>query len=157
MNLHIVSEDLLSDAVSRKLFSELFPDVEFIFISNVKRGCGNIKNKVNSYNRAANKMHVFILVDLDTASCAPLLLENWFQGPLRECLIFRVAVREVESWLLADVEGLTRFLDLKKDFIRKETKNPDSLADPKAKLLALVTRCKKRELKKMLSGLKTAC
>jgi hypothetical protein len=43
-------------------------------------------------------------VDLDSdTGCAPPLCEQWIPGPA-PFLCFRVAVREVEAWLMADAE-----------------------------------------------------
>ncbi|MFZ0242298.1 MAG: hypothetical protein WAL90_11695 [Desulfobacterales bacterium] len=55
-------------------------------------------------------IHSFILVDLDTAECAYSLMRSWFAIPQNDDValppqcIFRVAVREVEFWIIADHE-----------------------------------------------------
>jgi hypothetical protein len=52
-------------------------------------------------------------------------------------LIFRVAVREIEAWLLADHAGMKKLLVAG---ATKLPRNPDALPDPKQVLLTLAQR-----------------
>jgi hypothetical protein len=86
-----------------------------------------------------------ILTDLDTASCAPELITNWCgRGVLPKDLLFRVAVHETEAWLLADLEGFSRFSGIPK---AKIPLSPEHLVDPKQTLLNLVRRYGHRDIK----------
>lgn len=68
----------------------------------------------------------FVLCDLDQDECAPSFIEQALPDtPPQLCL--RVAVREVESWLLAD-PGLARFLRIPETLIPND---PEELATPK--------------------------
>ena len=58
-------------------------------------------------------------------------------------MLFRVAVREVEAWLLADRDGFANYLNLP---LAKTPQHPEQEVDPKQSLLGLVRRCKKRRL-----------
>ena len=51
--------------------------------------------------------------------------------------LFRIAVREVEAWLIADREALAGFLKIK---IMHVPYKPEELVDPKRVLLELATR-----------------
>ena len=43
-------------------------------------------------------------------------------------MIFRIAVREVESWIIADKEGIAEFLNVA---VANFTDLPDNISDPK--------------------------
>jgi len=58
--------------------------------------------------------------------------------------LFRVAVREVESWLLADREAMARFLHISS---AQCPDSPDDIIDPKQALLNLVRKSNNRALK----------
>jgi hypothetical protein len=103
-------------------------------------GFGNIKKQIPRYiDMARNPNSVNIsLVDLDARTCAPNLIKRWFgrspdQLPSR--LIFRVAVREIESWLIADRKEFSRFLGIPQDNF---SKCADEIINPKEFLFSLL-------------------
>jgi hypothetical protein len=51
--------------------------------------------------------------------------------------LFRICVREVEAWLLADREAMAEFLKIKEDQVPSV---PESLKDPKASLIKLAQK-----------------
>jgi hypothetical protein len=57
---------------------------------------------------------------------------------------FRVAVRSLEAWLLADREEMSRFLDVSLSLLPLE---PETLPHPKQALVELAKRSKKREIR----------
>ncbi|MCS7168176.1 MAG: hypothetical protein RMI91_03400 [Gemmatales bacterium] len=66
-------------------------------------------------------------MDLDRdASCAPALRKRYL-AQLAPYLCFRVAVRAIEAWLLADAPNLARFLHVCPNLIPPD---PESLSDP---------------------------
>jgi len=86
-----------------------------------------------------------ILTDLDNGSCAPELLAQWRVPKLEGLMIFRVAVREVESWILADRKGISQLFGVP---LSKVPQRPDECKDPKQNLLNLVRRSRSGKLKK---------
>jgi Domain of unknown function (DUF4276) len=52
-------------------------------------------------------------------------------------LIFRVAVREIEAWLLADRENIAQFLQISSAQIDR---SPETLRDPKTALIQAVKK-----------------
>lgn len=146
MTVYIVIEDRLSEIIMRKLLEEFLPLNELDIITIGLRGNGYIKNRINTFNNQKNDLPFFILADLDLGSCAPELLNQWLKRPCRKNLLFRIAVREVEAWLLADTDGFSKYLKIDHSFILKETNHPDDLIDPKSKLLSLVEHSRNREL-----------
>lgn len=107
-------------------------------------GYGQIKKRIPPLlEMARNDLHSLILTDLDQEECAPTLIRQWFAIrpaqpiELPSSLFFRVAVREVEAWLMADRDRFARHL-------RIPTANfprlPDELQDPKRELLGIIRR-----------------
>ncbi len=108
-----------------------------------KRGKGYIQKNIGNFNQAANYDLWFILVDLDEDECAPKVIHNWLPGQSKK-LCFRIAVREVESWLLADNENIARFLSVRQTLISQE---PDSIPNPKDYMVDLARKSRKRDIR----------
>lgn len=87
------------------------------------------------------------MTDLDQGVCPPELLSVWLHYPKHEHFLFRVAVREVESWLLGDIAGLSAFLGLRGI---PHIAPPEDLEEPKEKLLRLAMRCPARQMREAL-------
>lgn len=138
-------EDRLSDAVVRKLMQESANS--FNVSSKVTNGCDRIKKGIRNINDSARGMPFMVLVDLDTEECAPILISNWLKEPKHPNLIFRVAVREVESWVMADTEGFSRFLGIKPSLFPLDM---ESIDDPKQFLIQMAGKSRKKELKKAI-------
>ncbi len=142
-------EDKPSAAIAKRLLAHAneASKKQFQFLDGFpidKRGVGNIRKKVKSYLEIAySGQRVIVLVDLDSSSCAPTLLRDWFsiesgsEITLPEGLIFRVAVREIESWIMADRPNLASFLGVP---IANFPLAPDELPDPKQFLLNVIKR-----------------
>ncbi|MDO4569611.1 MAG: hypothetical protein Q4D38_04425 [Planctomycetia bacterium] len=140
----VAYEDQLTFAVVQKLFS-LRKDLSIG--ENIHcNGQGKIKKRILSYNlMAKNGKPAFVVTDLDQKECPATLISEWLGDvPVSENLLFRVAVREVESWVLADISSITRFLGVGKKLIPENT---DTLPDPKAFLIQLAKKSKKRDIK----------
>lgn len=127
-------EDELSKSVARKLVAEAGFEVDrsdFL----VERGAGNLRKHLPSYLAAGARRPVLVLTDLDDSECAPSLVAEWMEGKVRaENFVLRVAVREIEAWLLADRTGMHRFLGIP---LRRVSGEPDEFEDPKMQLLLL--------------------
>jgi len=68
------------------------------------------KTHLHHYNQAASFSPWIVLIDLDQdANCAPTAKTAWLATSATQ-MCFRIAVRAVESWLLADRESLAAFL-----------------------------------------------
>ena len=92
-------------------------------------------------------MKWLIMRDLDDdAACAPDLIPSLVTGR-HPCLCFRIAVKEVESWLLADVSAISKFLHVPPGAVPKE---PERLSDPKAAIVSLAKRSNKTAVKEAL-------
>jgi len=109
-----------------------------------KQGKPDIRDRIRGYNQAARHSPWIILVDLDhDAECAPDLLRSWLPHP-SPYMNFRVAVRKIEAWLLADREGVAHFLGIS---IFKVPGNADGLDDPKQTMVSLASRSRRRDIR----------
>jgi hypothetical protein len=137
----LVAEDELSMSVLERLVDD---SGRFVVARRlVERGFGNIKRSVTKYKQASHVLPHVVLTDLDAAECAATLRSAWGALELPTCMLFRVAVRETESWLLADSEGFASFASVARV---KVPPAPEELADPKQTLVGLVRRCRNRRL-----------
>ncbi|MBU0656401.1 MAG: DUF4276 family protein [Gammaproteobacteria bacterium] len=138
-------EDALSEAVAEKLLSTSRQPFQ-ITQRLGNSGFGYLKRNLSKFNQLAAKVTpVLLLTDLDKANCVLDFIQSWQQGlSLSEDLLFRVVVREIEAWLLADRQAFANWLDIPITLVPNE---PENLSDPKQHLLNLVRRSKKRNLK----------
>jgi hypothetical protein len=108
-------------------------------------GFGKIKKNIKAYNNAAKHGYFFVVTDLDTKyTCAPLLIEDWLPVQRSDQLLFRVAVREVESWLLGDRKSFASFFSIGRGLVPSM---PDTLKDPKHIVIELAKKSKKRSIR----------
>ena len=84
------------------------------------------------------------MIDLNGGyDCAPLLRNSWLPQ-VAPGLCFRVAVRAVEAWLLADAEHIADFLGVARSRVPS---NPETLDDPKAAMVALGRTSRRRDIR----------
>lgn len=102
-----------------------------------------IRGKIAKYAEAARQSPWFVLVDLDSDEC-PASLRNEWLGNTDSPIIFRVAVRTVESWILADQAGIASFLAVP---VARIPAMPEILPDPKGTLVSLAARSKRRTVR----------
>lgn len=125
-------EDELSEEIGLRLAKDVGLNIELVLR---KGGNGYLKTKIVSFCEMAKHTPVLLITDLDAISTVEKLKTEWLkkiQPPAS--LLFHVAVREAESWLLADHDGMKKMMGRK---VNKLPICPDDLADPKAHLLNL--------------------
>ena len=109
-----------------------------------KNGKAHLRQRLNGYNQAARMSPWVVLVDLNhDADCAPPLRASWLPDPAPH-MCFRVAVRMVEAWLLADREQLARFLSVA---VARVPLNPETVDDPKHTMVELASLSRRREIR----------
>lgn len=138
--IFIATEDELSEAIALKLVN-LYCSGTPVLGCLRKNGVGYLRKSTRSFCELARTSPVFLLTDLDQAECAPSFIESWFtQDTPPETLLFRVAVRESEAWLMADHDSVQGLFGSK---VTKLPIDPDSLDDPKRHLLHLAKKAPK--------------
>ncbi|WP_024667185.1 hypothetical protein [Pseudomonas syringae] len=107
-------------------------------------GFGPFKDKITALNSIATRMPVLMLADGDQDNCVVKQRNSWMPARAHENLILRLAVREAESWVLADHEGFSQFAELSAAALPPL---PDEIRDPKEALIGLIGRSKRRILR----------
>lgn len=146
--ISLAIEDELTEHVMRALLKATGRpySVEAVYR---KGGFAYLKQKILAFNQAARIRPYLVVTDLDKAECPPDLIEKWFACQLADYqsrkhanLLFCVAVREIESWILADRAGFARFLGISADLMPPQ---PEQIADPKLILTQLAKRSRHRQ------------
>jgi hypothetical protein len=140
-SVSIASEGLADVPVLRRILAHLGHDVTFVYGG---RGKGSIDRNLKGYNNAARFAPWLVVRDLDhDAPCASALAAQLIPHP-SEHMRLRIAVREVESWLLGDPEALADFLSVRRDLFPAD---PETLNDPKQTLVNLARKSRRREIR----------
>jgi hypothetical protein len=109
-----------------------------------RMGKSFVLDRLTGYNNSAKYRHWVVLLDLDdNYQCASIAVQEWLADPA-PLMCFRLAVRELEAWLLADVERMAKFLNIRADLV---TGMPDELADAKLELINLARKSRSRAIR----------
>lgn len=131
-------EGPLDAAVARKLIEDAGAPAGTIYVRGGKRA---LLQRAAAYNNAARFSPWLVLVDLDAdADCPPPARDQWLSRPARH-MCFRVVVREIEAWLMADRDSFARFLSVP---VGRVPLRPESLADPKHEVIRLARGSRSR-------------
>ena len=129
-------------AVAGRILKAVGCSVDIIY---GRSGKGTIMRNLGGYNKAAQFAPWFVLRDLDhDASCAPALVSSTLQGPAK-WMRYRIAVRGVEAWLLADPEALAGFLRVRRELMPQD---PDGLSNPKAAVVSLARKSRSSQIRR---------
>jgi hypothetical protein len=142
----IVVEDDLHLNIAKKVINRAAPSININRILG-KRGSSYIRNNLKSFNQAANVKYYVVILDLDLVECAPLLLEDIITFKQNKDLLLNVAVREAETWLLADRKRMAAFLGIAESKIRREV---EEIQDPKNYLIRLASHSKYPPIRRAL-------
>lgn len=141
-NVILAVEDVLGEAVSKRILTKMGISVsqELGF-----KGKSYLQQKAQNLNEAAKGFDVFMLADQDSGEeCPPQTIYSWIRGPRHPRFFLRIAVMEVESWIMADQKGIARFLSLPSGRIPLDT---DALSHPKEFLVSLARRSRSKRLR----------
>jgi hypothetical protein len=134
-------EGLVDEVVLRRLIRLVGAEPGAIY---GRHGKQFLQKNLAAYNCAAESLPWVVLVDLDMdAECAVPFRAAWMPRPA-PYLCFRVAVREIEAWLLADRERLAAFLGVPQRMIPPD---PEAVPDPKHLMVSLAQRSRERRLR----------
>jgi len=138
------AEGMVDETVLRRLILEVALTPGPIYGG---QGKAYLRKRIGGYNLAAWHSPWVVLTDLDQEfECAPELRRAWLPSPAA-LMCFRIAVRQVESWLLADRERIAAFLGVSST---KVPSDPD--AEPSAKI-ALVSLARSSRLRRIREGI----
>lgn len=141
--IRLAVEDDLHVAALRKVLFQCSKEYEIV-APRYRMGKSELKKNVGSFNNAAKVIPYLLLTDLDDCECAPTLVRNWLPHGVHPNLIFRVAVTEVESWLLAHRDAFAKYFRVP---MEKVTQNPDGEKNAKEYLIGLVRRSRTKAMR----------
>ena len=134
-------EGLIDEAVLRRLVMDTGGTMGPVY---GKQGKEHLLLRLPGFNAAAIHSPWVVLVDLDRdAECAAVLRRGCLPAPA-PFMCFRIAVREVETWLLADREELARFVGVP---VSRVPVAPESLQDPKQTMIEIARHSRRRAIR----------
>lgn len=139
--MNVVVEGILDEAVMIRLFEHCGKRPGPM---HVKRGKPNILSKLNGYNQAARYRPFVVVLDLDQDhACPPELLDEVLPAP-SDGMLCCVAVRSVESWLIADRDRLASFISVP---VSRLSPAPENLPDAKRHLTDVAAGSRRRDIR----------
>jgi hypothetical protein len=134
-------EGVIDEAIVRRLIEHVGARAGSVYGRN---GKAKLLSSIKGYNEAARHGPWIVLVDLDRdAECAPPFCSEWLPS-VAPLMCFRIAVREVEAWLMADRERMAGFLRIPVTAIPLES---ESVADPKQTLVNMARKSRRRAIR----------
>lgn len=131
----------VDEAVVRRLVARAGGELGTVY---GKTGKTTLRQRIAGYNNAARHAPWLVLVDLNgEAECAPPLRAAWLVNPAPH-LCFRVAVRQVESWLMADADTLASFLRVARSRIPAQ---PEAIENAKLAMVNLARRSRRSDIR----------
>ena len=139
--IRIAVEGTDDEAVARRLCLATGHEVDTAYVT---RGKGNLDPRLSGYNEAARYTPWLVLRDLDRdADCAPNLIARIL--PQRTPgMCFRIPVRALETWLLADRSAIAEYLSVPTNIIPAL---PEAVNDPKETMLSVSRRSRSRTIR----------
>lgn len=146
MPFYVAVEGITDKAVARRIIRHLGIKCELVMIET--GGKTRLKKNIFAYNEAAKHFPWFVLTDLDSPDRCPVeYAKEWLPAPNPQ-MIFRVAVPQMEAWLLASRHAMAKYLQLSESLIPHQ---PESLDNPKQELIKLAARSKSRSIREDMS------
>ncbi len=145
MLVNLLVEGFVDEAVARRLLCTSGHDPGTTF---GKKGWTYIQKKAGAFDLACGSSALLTLVDfMDTKlECPVAVVQEWLPRR-RQMHVFRVVVREIESWILADRVAIASFLGIP---LAKVPLQPELLSDPKLALINLARSSKRSAIRAAL-------
>jgi hypothetical protein len=144
--INIAFEDVLSEAVINRLLSQLWPEA-VVYKKFYGRGSGYLRSHLQAFMNSSKSSPFFVLIDSDNEGCAKKLLHSLIKKAPPSDFILRIAVHEIESWVLADFNNLIKALNIKSG---RCPSNTDTIIQPKEYILNLVRKSASKSIRKSL-------
>jgi hypothetical protein len=142
--INLVFEDELQRSVLERLLQ--FSNRNYVIGHSFPGyGYGYIKKQISSFNHAAKVMPYLVIVDLDDNICAPKLISEWLGDAIDPNLIFRIAVHDIEAWIIADKDNFANFFGLSNKLMKF---NVEEIPRAKTCVLHLMQKSRKPSLRK---------
>jgi len=133
-------EGPVDEVVLLRVIAEVGREIETVYVAE---GKANLLRRLTGFNSAARFAPWVVLIDLNATECPASLRQAHLPTPSAQ-MVFRVAVRAVESWLLADQTRLASFLAVSGSRIPQM---PDAGYDPKQSLVNIARHSRRRAIR----------
>jgi len=145
MYFNLLVEGYVDEAVGRRILLGTGHEVGTTF---GKKGWTYIEKKIAAFDSSCAHQWLLTLIDcMDTGKDCPVHIVREWVPQCADKHIFRVVVREIESWILADRNGISNFLSVP---LAKIPLNPDALPDPKRTLINLARTSRAKSIRSNL-------
>jgi hypothetical protein len=143
MNFDLLVEGPTDEALGRRLLAATGHTSGVCF---GRRGCSFIQQKIQGYaQRPRYGSPLLAMVDfMDFEYDCPPSLAAGLLPNKPQLMILSVVVRELESWILADKQGIADFLHVSVALVPG---NPETLPDPKQSLISLARRSRRSHIR----------
>jgi hypothetical protein len=149
--VYLAAEDEVTLALGRRILGECPP--LSIYREYNAGGFGRLRKRVVNFQRMAQLgFPTLLLTDLDRAACPAQLIGQWFSAAPATGFLFRVCVRNGESWVMADREAFAAFMHIA---VAQVPREPEKSSDPKGELVRLAQRAPRR-IREALTPIKSA-
>jgi hypothetical protein len=109
-------------------------------------GASGLDARILQYNAAARFEPWIVLRDLDQAPCVVRFVHERMPEPA-DWMLFRIAVRSVETWVMADREA---FAEAHSISLSKLPTTPESIDWPKRLMLQMLSGSRRSEIRRAL-------
>ena len=134
-------EGIADEAVVKALLAGVGREVATIYVQG---GKPRLLSKLSGFNAAAAHSPWIVLVDLDRdAQCASEFVARELPHPAPQ-MIFRVAVRQAEAWLMGDQVNLASYLKVARGRIPGD---PEAVLDAKEAMVNLARNSRDRRIR----------
>lgn len=135
----VLAEGVTDAAAARRLLEQCgrWSESTIVQVAGDRREFWRLAPK---HNAIARVRMVLGLTDLDRDPCAGGLIAEKLPDGRHASFVLRIAVRCLESWLLADREGFEGYFRVA---VPRDAREPDGLDDPKRRLVDIVRRSRK--------------
>jgi len=141
IRVNVLVEGSTDEPVAKRLLKHSGLEVGTVYGRN---GKPDLLRRLSNYNQAAQYAPWFIVVDLDMDSqCPSQALSKWLPVPSKG-MRFRIAVRAVEAWLMADKENMAQFLGVSSSRLEH---NFDLDPNPKETLVKIARHSRHRSIR----------
>jgi hypothetical protein len=130
-------EGILDEAVLRRLVEFVGAEMGYVYPVG---GKPQLDLRLSGYNEAARHSPWCILRDLDTDTTCPAELTVLLLPEPSSSMCFRIVVRAVEAWLMADRQRMATFLSVSRARIPV---SPEDARDPKGTLVNVARQSNK--------------
>ena len=159
LKLGVIAEDKSDVEVISAILEKYAAKNDFVVKKFVGNGCGRLRNKCRTWAETLLKSgcaHILIFHDLDRSDETILFKALRDRVPTKDFpnSLIVVPIEEMEAWLLADEDAITKVFSLKQQL--KRISNPETVKSPKEQIGHIVWGAAKKRYVNTVHNVKIA-